>query len=115
MSDIPERVTFWCEIPGASGLTHCPAANLGRSAPICAVCREPEQGHARRARRHTFAPMTDPGLTLDVTYPSGETIRRHNVPLGRGANCWTLDDAGNMPKITGQFNINLADALVGKG
>lgn len=92
-------------------LVPCPAVIVGASEQRCAVCKEPEVGHTRRGRRHAFAPMADPGKTLDVTYSDGQTERRYNVALGKAENCWTLDAAGNMPVIRGTFNVDLASLL----
>ena len=74
-------------------LVPIPAILVGPSDVVigqrCAVCREPEEGHARRGRRHAFFPMVDPGVTIDVHYPDEPVERRHNVMRGRAANCWT--------------------------
>jgi hypothetical protein len=108
------QIVFWQELypPGEARreLAPCPAIVVGASTQICAVCREPEAGHsARRNRRHAFAPMEDPGLTLDVTYVNGEKGRRENVQLGKLANCWT--ETENLPVIHGTMSAKMAETI----
>lgn len=93
-------------------LVPCPAVIVGASEQRCAICKEPEAGHARRGRRHIFEPMADPGKTLDVTYPNGQVERRYNVMLGKSENCWTLDVNGSLPVVHGKLNINLSSLLI---
>lgn len=69
-----------------------PAVVLG-DATRCAVCNEPEEGHARPSRRHAFQGVA--GLALRVTFPTG---RRRGLPEevaeypfvaeGSGPNQW---------------------------
>lgn len=59
----------------------------------CAVCNEPEEGHARPSRRHAFQGVT--GLALRVTFPAGrrrglpeETVEYPFVVEGNSPNQW---------------------------
>jgi hypothetical protein len=108
-----ERVIFWRGEwkDGKKIIFPLPATVIGTSDSVCGICREPKAGHARRARRHSYTPMASPGLTLDIQFPNSETRRRENVQLGMTANCWTLNKAGDMPPVNGQFTIDLASAL----
>lgn len=107
---------FWREHRGK--IEPIPAVYVGPSEPICGLCREKQAGHARHGRRHSFGQQvgTIGGVTLDVHYPpeQGGIVRYENVQTGKAANCWTLDEDGTPPAISGRFNIDLADALIGQ-
>jgi hypothetical protein len=76
------------KVPSFAVLVPCKATVVGESTPICGTCREPELGHSRRNRRHTFSNPIG-GLALDVTYVRGQKARLENVQQGKEANCWT--------------------------
>lgn len=106
---------FWREYRG--GIEPIPAVYVGPSESVCGTCREKQAGHARHGRRHSFGQAgTIGGVTLDVQYPpeQGGPLRYENVQTGKFPNCWTLDEAGTPPAISGRFNVDLADALVGQ-
>lgn len=80
-----KTIVFLREFRGK--LTETPAELVGESEPWCAVCHDPELGHARGGRRkHAFIPET--GKTIIVKYPDQEPETRHHVMQGKGANNW---------------------------
>lgn len=93
MSPSPGDTVYYVE--EINGKLHDREAEvLADEPPICAVCKEPEQGHARPGRRHPFTPM-EGTLALRVTFPANrrrgleaEVVVYTHVPPGDGPNQW---------------------------